>query len=171
MPVIYMLNKQKSLEKEPYAAFEKKFKMLSGELNGKEIEIPIGTGRPGQFENGFYTCDYAYQRNMMMRFIFAKLSSEQLGGEIKKDSIFVRCTYAFEYNEADMLDCHLDRMKSFALRSDYYYIPNAEYLEFSYKVDKEIQMYMDAIVLEEKDVQQVCNSMINQFISIFSLDD
>ena len=44
-------------------------------------------------------------------------------------------------------------------------------MEFSYKVDKEINIYLDAIVVETDDVQQVCHSMINQFIAIFSLDD
>ena len=66
---------------------------------------------------------------------------------------------------------HLNRLKALMLRADYFYIPKVEYLEFSYKVDKEINIYLDAIVMETDDVQQVCHSMINQFIAIFSLDD
>ena len=70
-----------------------------------------------------------------------------------------------------MLDYHLNRLKAFTLRTDYFYISKIEYLEFSYKVDKEINIYMDAIVVEQADVQQVCHSIINQFVAIFSLDD
>lgn len=171
MPVIYMLNKQNSLMKEPYLSFDRKFKMISEELNGTEIELSIGSGKPGQFLNGFYNCDYAYQRNMMMKFSFVNINPEQIDLNGAKESTFVRCTYSFEYNESDMLDCHLNRLKAYSLRTDYYYIPKAEYLEFSFKVDSEINIYMDAIVVEKQDVQQVCHSMINQFISIFSLDD
>ncbi len=38
MPVIYMLKEQNSLKKEPYASFDKKFKMISGAIYDKEIE-------------------------------------------------------------------------------------------------------------------------------------
>lgn len=172
MPVIYMLNKQNSLSKEPYLTFDKKYKMISEEFqfHGKEIEIPIGTGKQGQFSNGFYNCDYTYQRNMMMKFQFVKVNPEQVEINTSKECIFVRCSYSFEYNESE-LDYHLNRLKAFALRTDYFYIPGVEYLEFSYKIDKEINIYMDAIVVGTEDVQQVCHSMINQFIAIFSLDD
>lgn len=171
MPIIYMLDKQKALTKEPYVSFDKKYKMVFEKLYDSEIEIPIGTGKPGQFANGFYNCDYAYQRNLTIRFSFAKVTSEQIELSGKSESTFVRCTYSFEYNETDMLDYHLNRLKAFSLRTEYFYIPKAEYLEFSYKIDKEINIYADAIVLEQSDVQQVCHSMINQFISIYSLDD
>lgn len=171
MPVIYMLNKQNSLLKEPYASFDKKYKMISEELHGSEIEFPIGTGKQGQFSNGFYNCDYTYQRNTMMKFNFMKVNPEQVEIVASKECTFVRCTYSFEYNESDMLNYHLNRLKAFTLRTDYFYIPNVEYLEFSYKVDKEVNIYMDAIVVEQADVQQVCHSMINQFIAVFSLDD
>lgn len=169
MPVIYMLNKQNSLLKEPYCSFDKKYRLISEELHGSEIQLPIG--KQGQFSNGFYNCDYAYQHNMILKFNFMKVNSEQLESNNIKDGIFVRCTYAFEYNESDMLEYHLNRLKAITLRADYFYIPKAEYLEFSYKVDKEINMYMDAVVVEKEDVQQVCHSMINQFITMFSLDD
>lgn len=166
-----MLNKQNSLTKEPYASFDKKYKMISDELYGNEIALPVANGKQGQFSNGFYNCDFAYQHNIMIKFSFAKVTPEQVEIDGEGMLTFVRCTYLFEYNEADMLDYHLSRLKAFSLRTEYYYIPKAEYLEFSYKVDKEINIYMDAIVLEQADVQQVCHSMINQFISIFSLDD
>lgn len=167
MPVIYMLKKQNSLEKEPYVSFDKKYKMISESIYDKEIELPIGVGKPGQFSNGFYYCDYAYQRNMVIKFNFVKVDP----GAAESSGVFVRCTCSFEYNESDMLDYHLNRLKSLSLRTDYYYIPKAEYLEVSYKVDSEINIYLDAIVSDVKDVQQVCHSMINQYISIFSLDD
>lgn len=66
MPVICMLNKQNSLMKEPYVSFDKKYKMIMEKLHGSKIELPVGNGKQGQFSNGFYNCDYAYQRNMMM---------------------------------------------------------------------------------------------------------
>lgn len=44
MPVIYILNKQNSLLNEPYISFDKKYKMISENLHGGEIELPIGTG-------------------------------------------------------------------------------------------------------------------------------
>ena len=78
MPVIYILNKQNSLLKEPYISFDKKYKMISENLPGGEIELPIGTGKQGQFSNGFYNCDYTYQRNMIMKFNFVKVNSEQV---------------------------------------------------------------------------------------------
>lgn len=171
MPVIYMLNKQNSLMKEPYVSFDKKYKMIFEELHGNEIELPIGTGKQGQFSSGFYNCDYSFQRNMMMKFNFVKVNPDQIEIKSSEDGTFIRCTYSFEYNETDMLDYHLNRLKAFMLRSEYYYIPKVEYLEFSYKVDKEINIYMDAIVVEKEDVQQVCHSMINQLITIYSLDD
>lgn len=172
MPVIYMINKQNSLLKEPYLSFDKKYKMISEELHGSEIELPIGTGKQGQFSNGFYNCDYAaYRRNMMLKFTFAKVHPEQVDINTSQECTFIRCTYSFEYNESDMLDYHLNCLKALMLRTDFFYIPKVEYLEFSYKVDKEINIYLDAIVIEMDDVQQVCHSMINQFIAIFSLDD
>ncbi len=171
MPVIYMLNKQNSLLKEPYISFDKKYKMISENLHGGEIELPIGTGKQGQFSNGFYNCDYTYQRNMIMKFNFVKVNPEQVEINTSKECTFVRCTYSFEYNESDMLDYHLNRLKALTLRTDYFYIPKVEYLEFSYKVDKEINIYLDAIVVGQEDVKQVCHCMINQFIAIFSLDD
>lgn len=78
MPVIYILNKQNSLLKEPYISFDKKYKMISENLHEGEIELPIGTGKQGQFSNGFYNCDYTYQRNMIMKFNFVKVNSEQV---------------------------------------------------------------------------------------------
>lgn len=170
MPIIYMLNRQSSFLKEPYLSFDKKFKMISEDLYGKEIILPIA-GKPGEFVNGFYLCDFAYQRNMVMKFNFAKVNPEQIDAEKKVERTFVRCTYSFEYSESDMLDFHLSRLKAFSLRTAYYYMPNAEYLEFSYKVDKEINMYIDALVLEQDKVYEICLCMISQFISIFSLDD
>lgn len=171
MPVIYMLNKQNSLLKELYLSFDKKYKMISEELHGSEIELPVGNGKQGPFSNGFYNCDYAYQRNMMMKFNFVKVNPEQVELNASKECTFVRCTYSFEYNESDMLDYHLNRLKALMLRADYFYIPKVEYLEFLHKVDKEISIYLDAIVIETDDVLQVCHSMINQFVAIFSLDD
>lgn len=41
MPVIYMLNKQKSLDREPYAAFEKKFKMLPRSLMARRLKYRL----------------------------------------------------------------------------------------------------------------------------------
>ena len=49
MPVIYMLNKQNSLLKEPYLSFDKKYKIISEKLYGSEIELPVGNGKQGQF--------------------------------------------------------------------------------------------------------------------------
>ena len=108
---------------------------------------------------------------MMMKFNFVKVNPGQVEINTSKECTFVRCTYSFEYNESDMLDYHLNRLKALTLRTDYFYIPKVEYLEFSYKVDKEINIYLDAIVVGQEDVQQVCHCMINQFIAIFSLDD
>ena len=70
-----------------------------------------------------------------------------------------------------MFDYHLYRLKALMLRADYFYIPKAEYMEFSYNVDEKINIYMNAIVVEQADVLQVCHSMINQFVTIYSLDD
>lgn len=170
MPVIYMIQKQSSLQKEPYASFDKKYKSVTDELYGAEIELPISTAKKGEFANGFYNCDYAFQRNVMLKFCFAKVAPEQLDG-CNEEGTFIRATYSFEYDESDMLDFHLNRLKSFSLRGDYYYIPNVEYVEYSYSIAKEIHINIDAIVLNIEDVQQVCHSIINQFIAIFSLDD
>lgn len=52
--------------------------MISENLHRGEIELPIGTGKQGQFSNGFYNCDYTYQRNMIMKFNFVKVNSEQV---------------------------------------------------------------------------------------------
>lgn len=169
MPVIYIMKKN-SLQKEPYLSFDKKFKAVSDELYGAEIELPISTGKKGEFANGFYNCDYAFQRNVMLKFHFAKVAPEQLEGS-SEEGTFIRATYSFEYDESDMLDFHLTRLKAFSLRGDYYYIPNVEYIEYSYSIAQEIHINIDAIVLNSKDVQQVCHSIINQFIAIFSLDD
>jgi len=171
MPVIYILNKQNSLSQEPYATFDKKYKMVSEDLHGKELELPIGSDKKGKFSNGFYNSSYAYQKNRMMKFTFAKVNPNQMELEASQDCTFVRCTYLYEYEDWEFIDGELDRMKTFSLRKDYFYIPKAEYLEFSYKVDKELSINIDAIVLDPNDVQEVCHSMINQFIAIFSLDD
>ena len=53
------------ISKEPgheaaHISFDKKYKMISENLHGGEIELPIGTGKQGQFSNGFYNCDYTY---------------------------------------------------------------------------------------------------------------
>lgn len=107
MPVICMINKQNSLMKEPYVSFDKKYKMIMEKLHGSKIELPVGNGKQGQFSNGFYNCDYAYQRNMMMKFNFVKVNPEQVEPKAPKDCTFVQCTYSFEYNESDMFDYHL----------------------------------------------------------------
>ncbi len=104
---------------------------------------------------------------MTIKFSFAKMVKENS----EEEGTFIRCTCSFEYNESDVFDYHLARLKAMLLRADYYYIPNAEYLEVSYNVDGEINIHIDAIVMELHDVQQVCHSMLNQYISIFSLDD
>ena len=171
MPVIYMLNKQNSLLKEPYLSFDKKYNMISKKLHESEIKLPIGTGKKGQFANGFYNGACECQNNMMMTFKYVKINPEQVGINTSEECTFVRCTYSFEYNESDLLDYHLNRLKAFTLRTDYYYIPKAEYLEFSYKVDKDINIYIDAIVVGQENVQEVCQSMINKCIAIFSFDD
>ena len=170
MPVIYMLKEQSSLGKEPYVSFDKKFKMISESIYDKEIELPIGRGKVGQFHDGFYHDDYnmPYQRNMTIKFTFAKMAQENTEGHV---GTFIRGTCSFEYNESDVFDYHLARLKALSLRADYFYIPNAEYLEISYNVDAEISIHIDAIVMEPSNVQQVCHSMLNQYISIFSLDD
>ena len=71
------------MSKEPgheaaHISFDKKYKMISENLHGGEIELPIGTGKQGQFSNGFYNCDYTYHRNMIMKFSFVKVNSEQV---------------------------------------------------------------------------------------------
>lgn len=78
MLVIYMLNKPNSLLKEPYMSYDKKYKMISENLHGGEIELNIGTGKQGQFFNGFYNCDYTYQRSMITKFSFVKVNPEQV---------------------------------------------------------------------------------------------
>lgn len=168
MPMVVIKNKQNSLLKEPYVSFDKKFLAISKNLYGKEIELIIGTGIEGEFVNGFYN-NSDFQFGMNMKFNFEKVFIEQPDNE--KESIFVRCAYTYKYNDSDLLDVHWTRLKAASARKDFYYIPNAEFLEFSYNISDSISMYLDAIVLKREDVPQVCHSMINHFITMFSFDD
>lgn len=172
MPIVYLSKKQNPLLKEPYISFDNKFLLLEN-LHGSEIELSVGTDKKGKFENGFYSSEYAYQQNKKVRFIFERIKADYIekSDSCSEDCTYVRCIYSFGYDTIDDLEYHLMRLQAFELRTDYFYIPKAD-LECYYAVDAEkVKIYIEALVMDEKDVQQVCRCILNQLIAIFSLED
>ena len=169
MPVVYLMNKSSTTQKEPYVSFDKKFKMISEELFTHNIEIPLG-GREGSFLNGFYNGDMSYCKNSVLRFQFSKVSSEQLELDGAKEGVFVRGCYSYEC-DSDTIDYQLNRLKALGMRGSYIYIPGATYMEFSYQIDSTSNLCMDAVTTDKDLVRQICFSMISHYIALLALDD
>ena len=167
MPIICLGNKNSYTEKEPYVSFEKEYNSLSGQLHNRKMELFIGTENTiDGFANGFYMDDEWRPDSMKLKFCFVNVNPEQS----EASSIFIRATYSFGYPKQNM-DYYAGILEALSLRKDYFFIPYAEYLDITYCIGKEVQVFIDAIVLNKADVKQVCKSMINQFIAMFGIEN
>lgn len=170
MPFIYVnLNEQKSLEREPYTSFTKKYEVIKENLNGEKIELRVGNGKSNSFSNGFFTDDGCYAKNLRLNFIFASLPKDDT--ESTNGKTLIRMTYSFEYDDAESLNYHLDKVKALEKRVPFFYIPLASAFEMTYQINSEFTLLFDVVVDDEKDVQQVCYSLINQIITIYSFEN
>lgn len=134
MPIIYMLHKQESTSKEPYQSFEKQFNLIKNDLDEKTIELAIGNDETGVFANGFYFDETVDPENILLSFYFKKIEYEELDGA-KTKGFFIRMQYVFSFDYRGWLPLHLDRIKAIKQRVPFFYIPNAESLEFSSQMD------------------------------------
>ena len=167
MPIICLGNPNNYMTKEPYISFEKEYTQLADQFHDREIELWISaTNLTDGFANGFYLSDEYRQNSTRIKFRFVNVKPEQP----ETSSIFVRATYSFAYDRENM-DYYAITLEALSLRREYFFIPNAEYLDVTYKIEKEVQVFIDAIVLNKADVKQVCKSMINQFIAMFGIEN
>lgn len=165
MPVIFINPKeQTSLEREPYVSFLNRFEALDGNLSDECIKLYVGKGKNGSFSKGFYVDDN-YCKNPMLTFEF----TENINSEGKKEAI-VSMTYSHECENYYDLQWQNSMIKTLNLRIPYFYIPAVSHLEFSSPIGDGVILRFDVIVPEKKDVRQVCCSLINQIIAVFSFE-
>lgn len=166
MPVIFYssINKLSSLDKDPYASFTKKFRSLKS-IDGQEIELQIDNGKEG-FYKGFYTDD-CYMESAKLTFTFATMNSSV---NFDDKAYFIRMVYSFECND-DNFRHYQNRISVLKKRVPYFYIPEVSNFEFSSYVDDRFQMQFDVLLKNENAILQVCHSLINQIITIFSFED
>ncbi|MBR4073257.1 MAG: hypothetical protein IKK24_04860 [Clostridia bacterium] len=166
MPVIFYsdIDKLNSLEKDPYASFTKKFKGLK-KLDGQQIELKIDNGKEG-FYKGFFTDD-RFMENANLSFVFAEMNNVS---EPNSKPFFIRMIYSFGCNNEN-IHYYQKRIKLLKKRVPYFFIPDITNLEFSSHIDDEFNMQFDVLVKSEDKVLQVCHSLINQIITIFSFED
>lgn len=167
MPVFYVnLNKQKSLTKEPYVSFLKKYDVIKEDVHGEQIELRVG-GKDGCFANGFYV-DEVYYKNPRLRLDFATIPSPE---DADVTCTLVRASYTYEDEDGYDLDFHLRRIKDIKKRAPYYYIPGASHFEFSSQIDDAYHLLFDVLVDDMAKVPEVCCSLISLMISVFTLDN
>jgi len=167
MPVLYVNpNKQESLQKEPYASFLKKYDVIKENLNGEQIELRVG-GRENCFSNGFYVSSY-YCKNPRLKINFATILHPD---DSNKKCTLVRMVYSYDGENSFDVDFHIQRAKDVKKRSAYYYLPNVTHFEFSSQIDDEYRFIFDVLVEDVEKISEVCCSLINLVISIFSLDN
>lgn len=166
MPVIYYnsISELSSLSKDPYASFSKKFKSLK-DIDGQEIELRIDNGKEG-FYKGFHTDD-CYMENANLRFVFAVMHNSS---DPRDEVYFVRMVYSFSCNDENFhyYQRHIGLLKK---RIPYFYIPNVSNFEFSSQLDDNFNLQFDVLVKDKETILQVCYSLINQIITIFSFED
>lgn len=168
MPVLFInMKEQTSLEKEPYLSFMKRFEALEGNLDGECVKLYVGKGKSGTFSKGFYI-DESYCKNPMITFEFARINSSNKEGE---KETFIRMTYSYECDSRYDLEWQMDMIKALRRRIPYFYIPSVSHLEFSSPIEDDVRLQFDVLVPESEDVPQVCCSLINQVIAIFSFED
>ena len=166
MPILYLnLDRQKSLEKEPYVSFFKKFNFIKDSLHGERIELRVG-GAEGSFCNGFYVDDVFYI-NPALSLEFSQVPKSKDYPE----SMLVRLCYSFEGEDGYDLDFHLQRIRDIRKRAEYFYIPWATHFEFSSQIDEDYRLIFDVLVEDSDRIADVCCSLISHVIAIFSLDN
>lgn len=165
MSIIYSdVERQQSLEKEPYTILTKRYRGIKKDLDGQEIVLPLFSGKDGFFK-GFYT-DREYTNNASLCFFFSKEKSKN----DESSSFFVRMKYSFDCDEHNYwyYKRHTDLLRK---RVPYFYIPFASNFEFSHNVDDRFNMMFDIIVETEENVLQACYCLLNLIIAIFSFED
>ncbi len=168
MPVLFVnMKKHNSTEREPYSSFAKRFDSVKDNLHGERIELCAGSGKRGAFNNGFYN-DEDYFKNAMLTFDFAEIDN---GTDISPRSTFVRMTLSYECSTYCDIEYQLQRIKALKLRVPYFYIPDVTHLEFSSPIDEDVKLQFDVLVPDKEKILNVCCSLINQVIAVFSLDD
>lgn len=161
MPVLLIdMQEQTSLDREPYLTFGKRFYDLEGRLNGETVKINVGRGKSGSFSKGFYI-DEAYCKNPMFTFYFADTDDKKT---------FIRMTYSYECDNRCDLEWQGELIKALRRRIPYVYIPSVTHLEFSSPLEDDVKLQFDVITPNREDVFQVCCSLINQVIAIFSFE-
>lgn len=170
MPILYVTfdEQHNCLKRNPYLDLEKRFNDFKEKLNGKEIELRLGDGKNnGGFCDGFYT-DGNYCCNPRIIFKFADVNNKE---EKNKDT-FVRMMYAFDYEECDELKYFLQKIQALKLRIPYIYIPNVTYFDFNFQIDVDkLNWNFDVIVPENKDILNVCHSLMSMLITLFAFDE
>ncbi len=167
MPVLFIdMKEQTSLEKEPYVSFLKRFEALEENIDGEFVKIHLGKGKNGTFSKGFYQDD-SYCKNPRITFMFKEISGKPSDGT----ETFIRMTYSYECENRYDMDWQMDMIKALKRRIPYYYIPNVSHLEFSSPIGEDVRLQFDVLVPKRADVPQVCCSLINQVIAVFSFED
>ncbi len=167
MPVLFIdMKEQTSLEKEPYLSLIKRFEALEGSLDGECVKIHLGKGKNGSFSKGFYVDD-SYCKNPKFTFMFKEI----IGKPADERETFVRMTYSYECENRYDMDWQMDMIKALKRRIPYFYIPGVSHLEFSSPIEEDVRFQFDVLVPKKEDVPQVCFSLINQVIAIFSFED
>lgn len=167
MPVLFInMKEQTSLEKEPYLSFLKRFEALEGNLDGECVKLYVGKGKSGTFSKGFYI-DESYCKNPMITFEFADIRGK---GEDEKETV-ICMTYSYECDSRYDLEWQMDMIKALRRRIPYFYIPSVSHLGFNSSIEDDVRLQFAVIVPKSEDVPQVCCSLINQVIAIFSFED
>lgn len=167
MPVLFIdMKEQTSLEKEPYLSLSRRLEALEGNYDSECVKIPLSKGKNGTFSKGFYQDD-SYCKNPRITFMFRELA----GKPSDEGGIFIRMTYSYECENRYDMDWQMDMIKALKRRIPYYYIPNVSHLEFSSPIGDDVRLQFDVLVPEREAVPQVCFSLINQVIAVFSFED
>ena len=165
MPVIYsIMEKQMSLEKEPYKALTKQFKSIKNNIDGQIIELKISSEKEGFFR-GFYT-DHEYTNQAAIRFLF----SNPHQNKSHSFPTFIRMEFSFECNDINyhFYQRHINLLKK---RVPYFYIPFVSCFEFSHCIDDKFRLMFDISVDDKEKVLDSCYCLLSLIIAIFSFED
>lgn len=165
MPIIICnVEEQRSLEREPYLTLGKKIKSFKGNFDSQEIELNVGSSKEG-FGKGFFS-DREYVVDPKLNFAFGKTKDAETGAW----RWFVKMTYSFECTDSNFhyYQRHIKLLKK---RIPYFYIASASHFSFASHLDDRFELEFDVLVEDQNNILQVCYSLLNQIITIFSFED
>lgn len=155
------------LNREPYASFINEYNKLNGTIDEKLIELTIDFDEC-ELIDGFWH-DGCYHKEKMIKFWLKENSN---GTNENDKSTEISACIMIEFDPKEHVEVHLERIESIKQRIPFFFIPMVSHMKTKLYLDDEyFNVNIEVIVPNTENIKDVCMSIINQYICMFSMID